>query len=84
MLEIKENYRGRLGDPTCPLCHLETDTTEHLFKFEKLKEWNLDGQTHEDLRENDQIVMQSIGVYIEKVIGIRDNVMARQLGKCAG
>ena len=32
--EIKENYRGRLGDPTCPL----TDTTEHLFKFEKLKE----------------------------------------------
>ena len=60
------------------------DTTEHLFKCEKLKEWNLDGQTHEDLRENDQIVMQSIGVYTEKVIGIRDNVMARQLGKCAG
>ena len=80
MLEIKENYRGRLGDPTCPL----TDTTEHLFKFEKLKEWNLDGQTHEDLRENDQIVMQSIGVYTEKVIGIRGNVMARQLEKCAG
>lgn len=57
MLETMENYRGRYGDLTCSLCHLETDTIEHLFKCEKLKEWNLDGQTHEDLRKNDHIVM---------------------------
>ena len=57
MMEIKENDHARYGDPICPLCHLETDTGEHLFKCEKLKEWSLDGQTHEDLRKNDHIVM---------------------------
>lgn len=57
MLETMENYRGRYGDLTCRLCHLETDTIEYLFKCEKLKEWNLEGQTHEDLRKNDHIVM---------------------------
>ena len=32
---------------------------------------------HKDLRENDHMVMQSIGIYMEKKIGFRDNVMVR-------
>ena len=32
LLEIQEYCCGRYGDPTCPLCQLEADTTEILFK----------------------------------------------------
>ena len=77
MLEIKEKHRGRYDHPTCPLCQLKADATEHLFKCEKLTEWNFDGQTHEDLRKNDHVIMQRISIYTEKVIRSRDNVMSR-------
>lgn len=77
MLEIKENYRCRYDDPTCPLCQLEIDATEHIFECEKLKEWTLDRKTHEDLRKNDHMVMQSLVIYIEKAREFKDNVMAR-------
>ena len=77
MLEITKNYRGRYGKPTCPRYHLETDTAEHILNSGKLKKWILGGQTHKDLRKNDHVVMQTIRIYTEKVIGITDNVMAR-------
>ena len=36
MLEIKENYCGKHDNSTCPLCQLETDTTEHLYQYSQV------------------------------------------------
>ena len=37
MLDLKENYKGKYSNVTCDLCRKENDTTEHLFKCEKLR-----------------------------------------------
>ena len=70
MIELKCNYKGQKREETCNLCKMHSDTTEHLFQCEKIKE-SIETPRIEKILDDDEESYRQMSAFLKKALDIK-------------
>ena len=75
MFDVRSNFRNYHTCTSCPLCGVEEDTQDHLFKCIMIKNKHVAKIRYSDIFSNDCDILHNVVNELQHIVSIREDLM---------